>query len=249
MPSISKVFGVPEDYTLEQLKSSYINIIENLTKSDKSEVEKDLLSEQYKKLYKHGKKLYLERVSYDIELEQNENLNNTTNNHLNNHLNNHSNNLYYRFDEFIRWNPFELTPFNFGYEYQRYPRYPRYPSRRLQDPFSTFDSVFGQMMSQMDNLLNMDNSELNNSVNSVNSTNSTNSNTRSQVYSYSSSYRSTSNPDGSRTIIKSKSESKNGDKNKTINAYKKMPDGKTIPLTEEEMKQIENSNHNGLLKN
>ena len=53
--SVSKVFNVPEDYTLEQLKKSYIETIDNLYKSDRTEVEKQLLSTQYKQMYKFGK--------------------------------------------------------------------------------------------------------------------------------------------------------------------------------------------------
>jgi hypothetical protein len=235
MPSISKVFNIPEDYTLEQLKSSYITIIENLSKSDRSDIEKDLLSDQYKKLYKQGKQLYLERVAFDTELEPNDN----THNNNNNYNNNNTSNLHDRFDEFRRLNPFEMAPYNFGYS--------RYPPRRYYDPFTTFDNVFGQMMNHMGNLDYHDNVDKLNITNKPDQKDQTsNPNIKSQVYSYSSSYRSTSNPDGSRTIIESKSESKNRDNKKTINAYKKMPDGKIIPLTDSELKQIESTCNNDL---
>lgn len=218
MPSISKVFNIPENYSLEELKTSYINIIENLSKSDRSEIEKDLLTEQYKKLYKQGKQLYLERVSFETDVEHNDN----------------SNELYDRFDiadrfgfgEIQRWDPFGISPYPYAYGNSRN------MSRIYNDPFSRFDNVFGQMMGHM------------NQMNQMNRGTDSNSNIKSQVYSYASSYRSTTNPDGSRTIIESKSESKNGDKKKTINAYKKMSDGKIIHLSEDEMKQIENSYQN-----
>jgi hypothetical protein len=218
MPSISKVFNIAENYSLEELKNSYINIIENLSKSDRSEIEKDLLSEQYKKLYKQGKKLYLERVTFETDIEANDN----------------SNELYDRFDRHDRfgfgdlgsWDPFIISSYPYTYGNSRN------ISRRYNDPFSRFDNVYGEMMNQM------------NQIHQMNIESNSNSNIKSQVYSYSSSYRSTTNPDGSRTIIESKSESKNGDKKKTINAYKKMSDGKIIPLSEDEMKQIENSHQN-----
>ena len=61
--TISKVFKISNNYTLEQLKTAYINIIEKLSKSDKTRVEKKLLYEQYNKLYKHGKQLFINRMS------------------------------------------------------------------------------------------------------------------------------------------------------------------------------------------
>lgn len=198
MKSISKIFNISEDYTLEQLKSSYISIIENLSKSNLSDIEKDLLSEQYKKLYKQGKQLYLERITYDTELESNEiNL----------------------FDKF------EMIPYNYYNQNQNQNQNHNHnlnQIRRFQDKFSKFDNYFEQMANKFDKS-NLD--------------------IKSQVYSYSSSYKSKLNSDGSRIIIESKSESKNGDKKNTINAYKKMSDGKIIPLTEDEMKQIKNSNY------
>lgn len=66
-----------------------------------------------------------------------------------------------------------------------------------------------------------------------------NSKLNSKVYSYSSSYSSNTDSDGLCTIIERKSESVNGDKKQTINAYKKMPDGKTVPLSEEKMVRLE----------
>ena len=217
MPSISKVFNIPENYSLKELKTSYINRIDNISKSDRTQIEKYFFSEQYKKFYKKGIKLYLERVAFETDIDHNDN----------------SNDLYDRFDRFDfgeleRSNPFGMN--QNGYSYGN----SRIMSRRYNDPFSRFDNVFGQMMNQMNREI-----DLNSKSNSK-----SNSNIKSQVYSYASSYRSTTNPDGSRTIIESKSESKNGDKKKTINAYKKMSDGKIIPLSEDEMKQIENSYQN-----
>jgi hypothetical protein len=187
MPSIYEVFNIPKDYNLDQLKKSYINIIENLSKSDRNQIEKGLLAEQYKRFYKLGKKEYFDRMyqeDTDVEYYQNNNL----------------------FDRFDRLGFGELSIFDpFG--------------RNFQDPFVRINSVFNEMNK------NMYNTDYNNS----------------KVYSYSSSYRSTSNNDGSTTIIELKSENKNGEKNKTINAFKKSSDGKIIPLSEDEMKQIENS--------
>lgn len=194
--SISKVFGVPEDYTLEQLKKSYINIMDNLYKSDRTEVEKELLANQYKQMYKQGKQIYLYKVSMDTDAEMSTNYGNS---------NNVSNELDL-FDRFERMHENAL-----GYSNR---------IRRTYNPFSMFDNVFRDLESNKSNNLGKKNSN-------------------SQVYSYSSSYSSNTNPDGSRTIIERKSETKNGDKKQSINAFKKMPDGKTIPLTEDEMKQLE----------
>jgi hypothetical protein len=194
--SVSKVFGVPEDYTLEQLKQSYLNLMENLFKSDKTQVEKDLLASQYKNFYHYGKQMYLERVSIDTDDE-----------HISfpyhSSYSSNSNELYL-FDRFDRM---FNNSFGFG---QRI--------KRNYNPFSMYDNVFNQ--------LNKNNQSLN-------------SNSNSHVYSYSSSYSSNTNPDGSITIIEKKSESTNGDKKKTINAYKKMPDGSIVNLSEDEMKQLE----------
>ena len=195
--SVSKVFGVPEDYTLEQLKQSYLNLMENLFKSDKTQVEKDLLASQYKKIYQYGKQMYLERVSMDTDVEYPPYLTNYSS-HLTHST--HSSNELDLFDRFDRMFDNSL---GFG---QRI--------RRTYNPFSMYDNIFNQLNS---------NSKLSNS----------------NVYTYSSSYSSNTNPDGSRTIIEKKSESTNGDKKKTINAYKKMPDGSIVNLSEDEMKQLE----------
>ena len=182
--SVSKVFGVPEDYTLEQLKQSYLNLIENLFKSDKTQVEKDLLASQYKKIYHYGKQMYLERVSMDTDID----------------YPSYSSNKLDLFDRFDRMFDNSL---GFG---QRI--------RRTYNPFSMYDNVLNQLNK---------NNELSNS----------------NIYTYSSSYSSNTNPDGSITIIEKKSESTNADKKKTINAYKKMPDGSIVNLSEDEMKQLE----------
>lgn len=196
--SVSKVFGVPEDYTLEQLKKSYIEIIDNLYKSDRTDVEKELLTTQYKQMYKFGKRQYLEKVSFETDMEVSNYPYNST----------HCNELDL-FDRFERMheNAFEHSN----------------RIRRTYNPFSMFDNVFRNVEKNLSNYSNDNN----------------NSNSNSKVYSYSSSYSSNTNPDGSRTIIEKKIESTNGDKKQTINAYKKMPDGKTVPLTEDEMKGLE----------
>lgn len=198
--SVSKVFGVPEDYTLEQLKQSYINLMENLFKSNKTQVEKDLLASQYKKIYHYGKQMYLERVSMDTDIEY-PSIPSISFNHSSN---SNELDLFDRFDRFDRMFDNSL---GFG---QRI--------RRIYNPFSMYDNVFNQ--------LNKNNKSFN-------------SNSNSNIYSYSSSYSSNTNPDGSRTIIEKKSETTNGEKKKTINAYKKMPDGTIVNLSEDEIKQLE----------
>lgn len=195
--SVSKVFGVPEDYTLEQLKKSYIEIMDNLYKSDRTEVEKQLLTTQYKQMYKFGKSQYLEKVSMETDME------------VSNYPSTHSTSSGGELDLFDRFERMHENAFGLSNRI-----------RRSYNPFSMFDNVFRNVEQNFSN-------------------SNSNSNLNSKVYSYSSSYSSNTNPDGSRTIIERKSESTNGDKKQTINAYKKMPDGKTIPLTEEEMKGLE----------
>lgn len=197
--SVSKVFGVPEDYTLEQLKKSYIEIVDNLCKSDRTEVEKKILANQYKHIYKIGKKQYVDKISMEIDTE------------IPNHnysTNNRELNLFDRFGRFE-------TMYNNSIGL---------PNRVSYNPFMMFDNVYNNIDSNLYN-----NSNFNTNLNSKNS----------KVYSYSSSYSSNYNPDGSQTVIERKSESKNGDKKQTVNAYKKMPNGDTLPLTEDEMKQLE----------
>lgn len=189
--SVSKVFGVPEDYTLEQLKKSYIEIIDNLYKSDRTEVEKELLKAQYRKLYKFGKSQYLEKVSMETDME----------------TPNYSTGSGGELDLFDRFERMHENAFGLSNR-----------MRRSYNPFSMFDNVFRDLKSNHSN---------------------SNSNSNSKVYSYSSSYSSNTNPDGSRTIIERKTETTNGDKKQTVNAYKKMPDGKTIPLTEDEIAKLE----------
>ena len=213
MVSIIEVFNIPLDYTLEQLKSSYLSIIEKLSKSNNSSIEKYLLTEQYKKLYKYGKQLYLERML--TEFEQNEKNKPNESNEFDD-----STNLHDQFNKMTLGNIdiFDMEPFRNSCSK---------PTNTIKYPnsFEKFNNVFGQMM-------NLTSNSISNSI----------PNSRSRVYSYSSSYKSTSNPDGSRTVVESKSELKNGDKKNTLNAYKKLSNGKVIPLTSEEieqMKQIE----------
>ena len=202
--SVSKVFGVPEDYTLEQLKQSYINLMENLFKSDKTQVEKDLLASQYKKIYHYGKQMYLERVSMDTDIDYPpySSSYSTPYTHTSNELD-----LFDRFDRMFD------NSLGFGHRI-----------RRTYNPFSMYDNIFNQ---------------LNNKSLNPNSNSNPNSKSNSNIYTYSSSYSSNTNPDGSKTIIEQKTESTNGDKKKTINAYKKMPDGSIVNLSEDEMKQLD----------
>jgi hypothetical protein len=202
--SVSRVFGVPEDYTLEQLKQSYLNLMENLFKSNKTQVEKDLLASQYKKLYYYGKQMYLERVSVETDDE-----------YPNNYSKSNELDLFDKFagfsgfggfSEFGKFDKMFDNSIDFGHRI-----------RRTYNPFSIFDNVLGEI-----------GTDINSSQNG-----------KSQVYSYSSSYSSNTNPDGSRTIIEHKNETTNGDNKKTINAYKKMPDGSVVNLSEDEMKQLE----------
>jgi len=206
--SVSKVFGVPEDYTLEQLKKSYVDTMENLFKSDRTQVEKDLLADQYKKLYRRGKQMYLERASMDTDVDYPPYPSYPYHSSYSSYSNELD--LFDRFDRFGRMFDNSL---GLG---QRI--------RRTYNPFSMYDNLFNQLSS---------------SSSSSNSNSNSNSSSNSNVYTYSSSYSSNTNPDGSRTIIEQKSESTNGDKKKTINAYKKMPDGSIVNLSEDEMKQLE----------
>lgn len=161
---IKKVFGVPEDYNLEQLKSSYINIVEKLSKSDKTQIEKELLFEQYKKLYQEGKELYYLK-------------------------NNNTNNQFNPYQQIIKMNNY-------------------------------FNQLESKIFSEFNNFNNF------------------NKNMKTNMYSSSKSYSSKLNPDGSISVIESKSESSNGKNNNVLKAYKKMPNGKIIPFTEEEMKKL-----------
>ena len=209
--SVSKVFGVPEDYTLEQLKKSYIEIIDNLYKSDRTEVEKELLKAQYRQLYKFGKSQYLEKVSMETDME--------APNYP--YYSNYSTGSGGELDLFDRFERMHENAFGLSNRMRR--SQPHKNSlgkfyKRSYNPFSMFDNVFRDLKSNHSN---------------------SNSNSNSKVYSYSSSYSSNTNPDGSRTIIERKTETTNGDKKQTVNAYKKMPDGKTIPLTEDEMARLE----------
>ena len=185
--SVIKVFGITEYYTLEQLKKSYIDIIDNLYKSDKTQVEKNLLEDQYKKLYYKGKQLYLDRK------------NNTNYSKKLNSLNtlNSLNSL----------NKLDENSFDFGSRI-----------RRSYNPLTIFDKI----------------------NNDINSNSNTNTNTNSNSYSYSSSYSSNSNFDGTKTIIKQETKTINGEKNKTIDAYKILSDGKKVPLTQNEINELNN---------
>lgn len=171
---IQKVFRVPEDYNLEQLKSSYINIVETLSKSDKTQIEKELLFEQYKKLYYEGKQLYYWK-----------------NNNIANQFN---------------------------------------PHQRIMEMNNYFNKIESKLFSELNNLNKYPNAKTN-------------------MYSSSRTYSSKLNPDGSTTIIESKSESSNGKNNNILKGYKKMPDGKVIPLGEEEMKKINQMNQIKQIKN
>jgi hypothetical protein len=66
METLSKIFSIREDYTLEELKKSYIEIIKKIYESDKTQVEKNLLTNQYNQFYKQGKQQYLDRSTMNI---------------------------------------------------------------------------------------------------------------------------------------------------------------------------------------
>jgi len=97
MPSIYKVFNLNENFTLEELKKSYISLVDDLNKSNMTQIQKDLLTDQYKKLYKYGKELYKKNVDSDQEDQE-----------YNNDIMTRS--LYDRFDHFD--NIFGLRPFS-----------------------------------------------------------------------------------------------------------------------------------------
>jgi len=187
--NISDVFNIPKDYTLEQLKDSYVKLVNNILNSDRIKIEKDMLINQYKLLYIRGKELFIKKLSIETDIEANYNINNTKDYSLHNRL-----------------------------KYKN-------PNIKLNDLFynslQNFDNVFNEITNNFENRLSPV-----------------------QKYSYSTFYKSTTNSDGSQTIIESKSESNNGDKKRIINAYKKMPDGKIIPFTEDEIKQIDNDINN-----
>ena len=183
MSEISKVFNIPENYNLEELKNSYVNILKKLSKSEnKSKIEKKLLSDQYTKLYYEGKQLYNNKTTVP--------------------------NLYNGDDKMQ-----ELAIYN--------------PSENITKQFFGFNKTFDNILSQFDEM-SIKNSQFD----------KLGENNKSQVYTFSSMTKSSSNPDGSVTVINSKSESKNGDKKNLLNAYKKLPDGKIIPLTDGELKKI-----------
>ena len=180
MPSILEIFNIPKNYTLEQLKSSYIKILENLYKSNKSNIEKDLLADQYKRLYKQAKQMYMNRTIFNTNIEAN------------------------------------ILDQNHPYKFGR------------SNGIIKLNNLFDELISS-----NISNTNTNTNTNNPNS---------SQTYSYLStnSYSSKTNSDGSKTIIESNVESKNGNKKSTFNGYKKLPNGTIIPLTKDELKQIKN---------
>jgi hypothetical protein len=66
--SVSQIFNIPENYSLEDLKISYKNIIDNLLVSQRSNIEKQLLANQYKELYRIGKEQFYQRNNQQINL-------------------------------------------------------------------------------------------------------------------------------------------------------------------------------------
>ena len=121
------------------------------------------------------------------------------------------------------------------------------PLNRFVDHFDRFDR-FDRFFDNLNASTQLNSTQLN-STQSDQSDQSSQPNQKRpnvNIYSYSSSYKSTLNEDGSRTIIESKAENKNGEKNNIINAYKKMPNGEVVQFTEDEMKQLQHSNLNQL---
>jgi hypothetical protein len=62
--SVSQVFNIPENYSLEDLKKSYKNIIDNLIISNRTNIEKQLLANQYTELYRLGKNKFYQRTQH-----------------------------------------------------------------------------------------------------------------------------------------------------------------------------------------
>jgi hypothetical protein len=202
MPNIYKVFNLKDEFSLEELKSSYNNLLNKLNNKQMSDIDKEILTDRYKQLYKEAKHVYKQNQYYKLSK-----LDDDSESRID---------LFDRFDRFDRFTGFDrfnnfLSPLN-----------------NFVDHFDRFDRFFDNL-----NVQNQQNQQ-NQSRPNVN------------MYSYSSSYKSTLNEDGSRTIIESKAENKNGEKNNIINAYKKMPNGEVVQFTEDEMKQLQNNNLNQL---
>jgi hypothetical protein len=66
--SVSQVFNIPENYSLEDLKKSYKNIIDNLIVSNRTNIEKQLLANQYTELYRLGKNKFYQRTQHRIPI-------------------------------------------------------------------------------------------------------------------------------------------------------------------------------------
>jgi hypothetical protein len=209
MPNIYKVFGLNNDFSLDELKNSYNNLINQLNNDlAKSEIEKEILLDKYKQLYKEAKFLYKQN-QYD-KLRK-----------LDGETENQQINLFDRIDN-NRINRFNLAnTYGFG-----------------NNSFDSFNDLFNYELNRFNRIDNFfDNLDQ-----------QTQSNIK--TYSYGSSYKSTLNDDGSKTIIESKYENKNGEHNKVLNAYKKMANGEVVQFTEDEMKELEKEqNHYAQIKN
>lgn len=211
MPNIYKVFNLGNDFTLEELKLSYNNLLNELNEKQMSEVEKEILTDRYKQLYKEAKHVYKQNQYYKLSK-----LDDETESRLD---------LFDRFDRFDRHDRYGLFN-NFLSPLNRFVDH--------FDKFDRFDRFFDNLNASTHQNQSNQSSQYNQSRQNVN------------MYSYSSSYKSTLNEDGSRTIIESKAENKNGEKNNIINAYKKMPNGEVVQFTEDEMKQLQNNDFNKL---
>jgi len=184
MSNIYKVFNLNNDYTLEDLKRSYNNIKNKLINDDhKSDIEKEILLDKYKQLYRQAKQIFKQNQYYKLSKLDNDSEIESEQIYLDNKL-----------DVFNR---FGINQFN-----------------------------------HVNNLLNSFND---NKISSFNRSDKQNIST----YSYSSSYESKLNNDGSKTVIESKYENKNGDKKNIINAYRKMPNGEIVKFSENEMRELE----------
>ena len=51
MPNIYKVFNLRNDFSLEELKSSYNNLLNELNNKQMSDIDKEILTDRYKQLY------------------------------------------------------------------------------------------------------------------------------------------------------------------------------------------------------
>lgn len=187
MDNIKKIFNLSDDNSLDELKNSFKTKLIELHNCNLSDIDKQLLFEQYESKYRIGKKLINDKNinKYKISTQINEN----------------------------------------NYENSKINQYHNYPTNLIyKNPFLNFTNLLNKIEKDF-------NSEYHES-------NNTNSNSNNKFYGYYNSHQSIMNPDGTKIVIEKKKKSING-KNEIIkNYYKKMPDGKIIPLTDKEVKTL-----------